>query len=575
MNFIKRLSGMVFASLMLMSTASAIITVGSGGIGVCDHDNLFDAYEDAIANNDHFIRVTSEITMHDTFTISEFIQITGGYDNCGDADTNTPGTNLSQWDGDNQDTVVKLNVNTVLPLVLIENFRIFNGRNISSSESGGIRINKGNLTIVNSLIEQNIGDEGGGIGLSGNESHVTIHNTKISANTATYGGGIQCISNASVTMTGNSVILLNSANNNGGGIHGSHDCQITINNGNPTTNPIFGINGNQADFGGGVYLSNSAIMTISGNDSNPAHISNNFSINPNAQFAGGGGIFLTDNGTRLTATNTYITGNSAVNYGGGMVVEQSAFLEMNRLNTPCWDNDKCSSLSDNGVSESTGNSGAGFIDFGGTAHISQTFISNNRANSRALFRLEDFSHLRLEGNVITNNKGLSGIATQSLFEVRGNLGSQLSFYYNTLVGNNAFVMFNLNGNSAIQELRIYNSIIRDQGNIIFTSGANTPSVEANCNILHETNSLIGTLTDNFISDPSFVDAANDDFHLADNSSGRDLCSENIIQSQYKDLNGNDRGLDDPSIPALRGNYEPGAYERQLVISDIIFKNGFE
>jgi len=561
---------------LLTTQASAVITVGAGGIGVCDHNNLFDAFDDAITNNDHFIRVTSELIMHDTFIINDFIQITGGYDNCADANNNIAGTNLSQWDGDNSDTVVNINVAGVLPLVLIENFRIFDGNDTGFEGAGGIKVSNGSLTLINSTVESNAGSEGGGIQVTGNSSSLTLQDTIITNNSATIlGGGISCNNMAEMNMSGDSVITLNTTNGNGGGIFGSNSCQININNGTPNLHPIFGLNGNIAEFGGGVYLSQGADMTITGDNSNPAEIVNNISTSANAQFEGGGGAFLTDNGTTLTATNAHISRNTAVNFGAGMVVKNSALVTMKRLNTPCWDNDKCSSLSGNRITSNTGNSAAGFFGFGGTGNINQTFISNNQANSRAIFRIDDFASVNMEGNVIVDNVGLSGVTTQSLFEVTGNSGSTLDFFYNTIASNNAFVMFVLNGISSSQSIRIINSIIWDQGDIIATLGGNTATGVFNCNFVHETTTLFGSMVDNFVSNPTFVDSANGDFHLSDNSFAIDLCNENTIQSQFKDLNGKDRGNDYPAIVDLRGTFDAGAYEYQFAELDIIFKNGFE
>ncbi len=580
-NIMKKIT--LITLLILSGQSFGFITVGLGGIGVCDHNNLLDAFIEAKANNDHFIRVTSEMTLHDTFIINDFIQITGGYDSCADADTNTLGTNLTQWSGDNTDTVVTIDVSGVLPLVLLENFRVFNGRNIGASGAGGISIVNGSVTLLNSVVESNAGREGGGIRVRGISS-LTIQDSSIGSNSATsLGGGIFCFGqDASVTMKGDSVIKLNSSTNKGGGIYAAIDCSISINNGAPNINPVFGINGNLADFGGGVYLSTGADMIISGNDLQPAEISDNLSLNNNAQFAGGGGVFLTGAGTTLTATNTEISGNTAVNYGAGMVVEDFAQITMKRLNTPCWDNDKCSRLWKNRITSNTGYAAVGYLDSGAVAKINQTYISENEANSKLVFYVKNAAFLRMEGNIVAYNIGVSLATTQSLFEISGplNSGGNIDFLYNTLTHNNASTMFKLNATNSQPTLRIMNSMINDQGLILETAGANTPIVTMHSNYVHENASLIGTLTFNhLIANPSlyadFVDGNNGDFHIANNSQARDYCGESIIQSQYKDLNGKDRGVDDLTIPNLQGTYEPGAYEYQSALPENIFSNGFE
>ena len=569
--------------LLISGLSNAFITVGSGGVGVCDFDNLFDAYTASVANNDHFIRVTSEQTLHDTFIMTSFTQITGGYDNCGNADSNTMGSNLTQWSGDNADTVVTINVGGALPLVLMENFRLFNGNNTGFEGAGGMKIINGSVTLINSIIESNDGQQGGGIQLSGN-SNITVQDSVISGNTATtQGGGIWCTGgSASVDMTGDSVIKLNSSNGKGGGVYAANGCQVTINNGNPSTNPKFGINGNVADFGGGVYMSSGADMIISGSDLAPAEISDNISTNANAQFAGGGGVFLTGNGTTLTATNTHISGNTAVNHGAGMVVEDFANINMKRLNTACWDNDKCSRLWKNRITSATGFAAVGYLNTGGVAQINQTYISENEANSRVAFYVKNAAYLRLEGNVIAYNIGKSPVTAQSLFEIAGqmNSGGNIDFLYNTITHNNASTMFDLNGSDSQPFLKIVNSMIIDQGVILSTTGATAPNVTVHCNFVHEDTSLIGTLTNNhLVVNPSlyvdFVDGNNGDFHLASDSLARDFCGESTLQSQFKDLNGKDRGIDDPTILPEEGDYDAGAYEYQVALPDAMFSDGFE
>jgi len=124
-------------------------------------------------------------------------------------------------------------------------------------------------------------------------------------------------------------------------------------------------------------------------------------------------------------------------------------------------------------------------------------------------------------------------------------------------------------------VKVYNSIIYDQGDIVTAVGNIDPNLVFNCNYVHETASLAAaqSAVNNFNFNPGFVDAANGDYHVVSGSLSKDLCNENLIQGQYKDLNGRTRGLDDPNVQNLVGPFDAGAYENYD--NEIIFKNGFE
>jgi hypothetical protein len=249
---------------------------------------------------------------------------------------------------------------------------------------------------------------------------------------------------------------------------------------------------------------------------------------------------------------------------------------MERLDGTCWDNDKCSSLSNNTIVKATGDSAAGYVYDQAYAGIAQTYIANNKAELTSVISVSRVGYLRMEGNLIVDNGPFNQSFSARLFSITGNngLAGNLDFFYGTLTSNNSASMFYLDGNSSQQFLNLNNSIIRDQGTIISVAGNINPFLNIGCNFVHETDSLAiaTTLTDTFNINPEFIDSDNGDYHLSPNSLAQDMCDENNPQANFKDLNAVTRGFDNLNVANLRGPYDIGAFEYD---NDTIFNNGFE
>lgn len=570
-----------YVLLMLITTQSAhsFITVANGGVGGgCDFTNILDAYDEAIATNDREIRVTTDLVLPHHLLIDSFINIKGGYDDCAAANAGTVGSNLSQWSGGNQNTVIEVNIASGFNIVMIENFRIYNGKNIAFAGAGGMYIHGNSAVFLNNVIvEDNEGNEGGGIRVTGNNAYVKLTESKVRSNIADFGAGVYCESGATLEITANSAINSNNASNDGGGIYGNNDCLINAYTGSVASGfgATSGIYANQADFGAGVYLKGGADLNLTGDDNHPASIDVNFAGTT------GGAIFMTGAGTVVTAINAKIINNFATFGGAAFIVADNARLTMSRLDSTCWNNDECSIIANNFVTHATNNSKAAvaYIDGNSLVNISQTKIDNNKAKTFALFTIED-SIATLEGNLITHNKKYnSADPVNNLFELRDY--ATLNFHYNTLTENNTDGIFNL-GLATVHDLNIYNSLILDSGDILnYTdnSGASIPhqsEIYLNCNLVHETTSLNSASSVIFTgttNNPVFEDVGNNDYHLIEFSSAIDRCNESVIESFHKDLNANSRGNDITTFGDFVGPYDAGAYE--YYDSDIIFTNGFE
>ena len=564
--------------MLNMGSSAAFVTLGVGAD--CDHTGLFAAYLD----NDPFVRVTSQAVYSEVFTISKTKWFTGGYDNCTDARNNVHGLNKSSWTDNinSNSTVVSINSNAAtVAIVVIENFDIFGGEDINPGGVGGIKAT-GNVSVVlnNSAVRNSLGQSGGGLFVSGSQAQVTLNNSVISNNTSrSNGGGIFCDQQATVNILGSSSIYRNIAQGNGGGVFANNGCQINNESGDTDsiTAMSAGIVRNSAYRGGGVYLSLGSGMSLSGNELHPASILGNYAQDGGPSNAIGGGIFLTDEMTSLTAINARIERNESGYFGGGIFITNNAIANIGRLDASCWDNAKCSSLSSN-FSNINGVGGLGYVSNSATLNISQSLIANNIGSNSALFLLASGARLKLEGNLITGNSGIAQPANH-LFNTSSVVGgSTIDFLYNTLSDNSMFSIFNLNTDSmdSIQTLNVNNSIVYEAIDIISITGGFNPNVNVDCVFVNEINSLVGNINNTSTDNPLFVDPINGDYSLSESSTAIDYCDEFLVQSQSPDLNGNARGFDVQLINDNLGPYDAGAYEySSQIIRESIFKSGFE
>ena len=215
--------------------------------------------------------------------------------------------------------------------------------NNSGNNGSGIK-NSGTLTLDNSIVHNNSGE--GGI-FSDKGATLTVSNSTISNNS---GGGI---SNNGIVEVSNSTISGNSAYA-GGGILNSGSLMVS--------NSI--ITGNRADYAGGIY--NQGTMNV-----------RNSTISANIAYysgASGGGIY---NFSTMNVDNSTLSGNSADNGGGGGIYNLGTM------------NVRDSTLSGNRATY-----GGGICNNGtGTMNVSNSTISNNKASY---------------GGGIFNGKGVSG-----------------------------------------------------------------------------------------------------------------------------------------------------------------------
>ncbi|MCB2181051.1 MAG: right-handed parallel beta-helix repeat-containing protein [Desulfobulbaceae bacterium] len=161
------------------------------------------------------------------------------------------------------------------------------------------------LTVTGSTLLSNVAaNEGGAIYLSGRTSTTTLTDTTVSGNSAgQHGGAIRCVNSALVlnnsTIDSNTGIASYGV---GGGIYVSGASAILSTTSGTT------ISNNDAKVGGGIQASGGAQLTISGTI-----------IEENTARGGtGGGLNIADAATVVDIFKTWIRGNTAMTYGGGI-----------------------------------------------------------------------------------------------------------------------------------------------------------------------------------------------------------------------------------------------------------------
>jgi predicted outer membrane repeat protein len=262
---------------------------------------------------------------------------------------------------------------------------------------GAIRDVNGTTIVIDSLIENNQSQYGGGIDSGGT---LTLINTLVQNNHATVheGGGLDV---GGTVVISNSQIIGNSANGDsnggGGGLNITASGRVSISgsqlksNQTPTQTTAatggairnFGaltisqstLNGNSANDGGGIYNEGTSTVTL-----------NNVVVSGNSGYDGGGGIYNNGDST-LTLNNVTISGNSGG--GGGGLFNYATAIVNN------------STLSGNSAS-----AGGGLYNLGAATLINTTFSGNSATNQGG--GLYNYFDARLLNVTLSNNSASTG-----------------------------------------------------------------------------------------------------------------------------------------------------------------------
>ena len=190
---------------------------------------------------------------------------------------------------------------------------VLSGCEISGNRKGGISIKYvGTFAIENCEIIDN--NDGGGVYISSCSSGM-ISGSKIKNNTSSNYGGLY-IERSNITIKDCEIsdnISTDNSSQGGGirlnGVSGGSGCSLIMED--------CVVSGNSANEGGGIYLSSGFSLTMKGSKSK---ISENVTTGTSSD---GGGVY--SNGT-FTMEDGEISGNNATRYGGGVYVGNGTFI---------------------------------------------------------------------------------------------------------------------------------------------------------------------------------------------------------------------------------------------------------
>lgn len=178
---------------------------------------------------------------------------------------------------------------------------------------GGVCLMNGSLKIKGAVISGNSGANGGGVNIAYGSSAI-FYSGSIESNTVNDSGGGVCLG-GSLEMRSEAVIKQNQAkdasSNWGGGVYVSNGASLTINGGE--------ISANSGSDGGGVY-----------NDGGSVAFNSGLIKSNSAAFYGGGvcnssGSFDMKDGASITQNSTDDKGDGSLSSGGGVFVEGGSF----------------------------------------------------------------------------------------------------------------------------------------------------------------------------------------------------------------------------------------------------------
>ena len=578
-------------------------TVGSAA--QCDYHLGSTKIQDAIDAGETELRLVSE-TFDENILIDDItITIKGGYANCTDAQAGTRNGSYAKIKGVNSAGLptVRILGSTQRDTVIFDQIDISNGVGSGFLPGGGIstlsadvQVNLNKVSIFN-----NNGALGGGVAIVAGNTDFSMYDTLIYSNTATTGGGLYCGgSEATVFMDGYSGISVNTANGtssntgDGGGVFLENSCTfssysgtaggfldlrgIAVNNANGNGGGIYAKTGAKAYLYGNQFcLFFGGSVFCSGDNTTPMNLSANNSDNDTTGSESGGGAYITGANTQLVIYNGYVHDNitgTGSGDGGGIALYDGAKLVTRRITTPCWSQTNCNYFVANKSGESSGFGGA-IYNNASTVEITNTVFEDNRSDlGTAIYAIGTASQTTVKGSIFNHNGDNASGNFNDAYVFRVFTDADLDIEHSTIADNNVVsAIFGIDsasgGNSTL-----YSSIVHETGGSPVPVYDTNPGTIANdCVIAHETTSFTPTFA-TIIDDPQFIDRANRDYHISNTSPAIDYCDTvNTDAANYKDIDNQDRGWDDPTVSNNLGPYDIGADETYA--NDIIFKNGFE
>ncbi len=382
--------------------------------------------------------------------IAQNITLQGGYTNTNWLAASDPILYPTTIDGNNESIVLSIANSTVTldGLIITGGFAAYAA---AVNDGGGLYIvDNSNVTILNSLITDNIADDdGGGLYINGG-SVVTIENSQILSNTSDDEGGGIHVFDGIVTIT-DSAINGNYADDDGAGLDIEANGVVTV------TRTIINNNVADDDAGGIESAGNLWLLdsTVNGNISDDR-----------AAIDGDGGIIIID--------NTVISGNVTFDSGGSIdnddiMYISNSLIQNNRVlddDGGAIDNDGMLIITDTQIIGNYAADDCGGIYNSDTMTLTRVTIEGNRADYGGGICVYSsnstkINESRIANNIASVNGGgfyLGGSSSLILTNstVYSNMAVQAGGIYND-GGSAAIINSTISGNSAQQDSAIVQS----------------------------------------------------------------------------------------------------------------------
>lgn len=580
---------------------AAIFTVGN--TAGCSHGTIQSAINAAnAAPGADTVRLTRSLTYQpeaNTINASENLNLVGGFATCTQAATDSIKTVVSGAGGA-AEPVFRITAGTGI-VVKLRHLTISGGDEDGGGAGGGIFFQgDGVLEIIESTISNNSAAYGGGIyalGTGTNAELIISESTVISSNTARYsGGGVSIGGPIEMTMTApNSIIAFNEAlgqaagTGYGGGLQVSGQATAYI--GTSGAGGLGAIYSNTAIDGGGIAVISGAadgadatLYLYTTNPSQPIGVFGNYASDT------GGAVYLQsyqavgldDSTARLCAWDFRIEDNAARD-GSAIYLNSDSFLDIYegsvvQLNDPactrpgavrCASGIPCNTISANDAVTT----GGGFSDGATLRLLPRSSVKAYRVDMRGnrggdgVRASGEFSVLALEDCLLADNA-----LTRQLIRMEGASYATIdgcTFARNALGSTDVMHIEN--------SLQLRETIIDQPGNLTLAYSGGAGGLDAG-NVLASDITTLPADASIISGDPSFIDAANGDFHLRQYSLAVDFAP--AVTGDDRDLENQPRDQDLGGVPNLFGVRDLGAYERQIGANDCgaadtIFCNGFE
>jgi predicted outer membrane repeat protein len=533
------------------------------------------------------------------------IKLVGGYSDC--LDQTPSGQTQLNGSGGSQRSVINLRGAT--SIVEFVNLVISDGDelNDNSSYGGAIDVTGGphaQIRLNTVSMSNNSAGLGGAFSVRGSTGIGTVNVffdqavTVFSNNASHAGGGIYC-RDATLKARGTAIrILANTAgvagelNRHGGGLY-IDNCVVQIG-----ATLAIGINTANGTGGGMYVIGSDASVDLYNVDPNFPLV-----VDRNEATRFGGGIAI-ESGATVRGYDIQIRGNIARQGGAGVAIysdsgTRSKFILSRVLPSTsvlpdavnCTAVESCNTIQDN-VAQNTSNSfqnGAALRQSAdGNSYADATFIGarifGNRG-SNLFYKLATANvniptlRLLIYGTLLDQN-----LLTGNLFFVTDDTGvngpqAETQIYTSTIAGNQLGAVPIFGGYLECHDL-LNGSIIWQPGKQLLASVDQGNQCARHVIANDFSNVPAGNMSTNLQIDPQFVDPANGNYRLRDQSRALDF-SPMLIPATAADFtdyrysrDGAPRNIDRPNIVNFLGANDLGAYEMP-VISNAIFANGFE